>query len=311
MRMLQQDGLLLGGVGDLRAAYYNFTDTLDIAAQRVANSDIFKGLTDRKAQIMLSEVRRLAVSFVSVAKNELFDDPRLSDQDLALVLNYIGVLNTAQDKGKIIGQASAVAALIGLERIFAKQRAINKFVIAGDTGEPAYKEGDYTWDGAKGNVYINLDKKNLATETFFEIASSRGIDVNKFGKFREVRRPDGQLIKTELIGFDSDKAFAYFKKGGTYGFGRDGEPLDGEAAALALIKDIDSIHRQTHEIMREVVAYSTMDNAEFRARSRTAGTYGAIDTSLKGEKQARDLIASLNLTEAFEKSGRSYIGVKL
>jgi len=63
--------------------------------------------------------------------------------------------------------------------------------------------------------------------------------------------------------------------------------------------------------MREVVAYSTMDNSEFRARSRTAGTYGAIDTSLKGEKQARDLIASLNLTEAFEKSGRSYIGVKL
>ena len=311
MRMLQQDGLLLGGVGDLRAAYYNFTDTLDIAAQRVANSDIFKGLTDRETQVMLSEVRRLAVSFVSVAKNELFDDPRLSDQDLALVLNYIGVLNTAQDKGKIIGQASAVAALIGLERIFAKQRAITKFVIAGDTGEPAYKEGDYTWDGQKGNVYINLDKKNLATETFFEIAASRGIDVNKFGKFREVRRPDGQLVKTELIGFDSDKAFAYFKKGGTYGFGRDGEPLDGEAAALALIKDIDSIHRQTHEIMREVVAYSTMDNSEFRARSRTAGTYGAIDTSLKGEKQARDLIASLGLTEAFEKSGRSYIGVKL
>ena len=180
IRLVQKDGILLGGLGDLRASYYNFADTMDVVAKRVFGSEMFESFTNEQAQIMLDRAKRLATTFVATAKNELFDDPRLSDQDLALVLNYIGVLNTASNKNALIGQKSALSALIGLERIFAKQRALTNFVLRGKRDEPVYDYSHFKMSEDGTPEIVLSDTSSFARETFMEIARSRGIDLNKF-----------------------------------------------------------------------------------------------------------------------------------
>jgi len=58
-------------------------------------------------------------SFVSSVKDELFDDPRLSDQDLRLVLNYIAILDNP-----IVGPVMSRAALVGIEKAMLNSMAI-------------------------------------------------------------------------------------------------------------------------------------------------------------------------------------------
>ena len=195
-------------------------------------------------------------------------NPRVSDQDLALVLGYIGVLNTADEKFKLIGPDSAIAALVGLERIFARQRALAKFIMAGDTGKGPYQQSHFNFLG--DSPQIDLSQDTIAKSMFLEIAESRGIDLNKFGKFDS----DGNFID-----LDAEKATAYFdprRGAGTYGYGTDGKSLTGFDAAVALQQDIRNIHRQVHDIMLDIVDYGTMDKAEFRATSRTRGTPGTL-----------------------------------
>ena len=268
VQYIQEDGLLLGGIGEIRASFGNLMNTIDVISQRMGGSKAFAKLSNKRKMQMLREVKQLAISFVSTAKDELFDDPRLSDQDLALVLGYIGVLNTADEKFKLIGPDSAIAALIGLERIFARQRALAKFIMAGDTGKGPYQQDHFNFLG--DSPQIDLSQDTIAKSMFLEIAESRGIDLNKFGKFDS----DGNFID-----LDAEKATAYFdprRGAGTYGYGTDGKSLTGFDAAVALQQDIRNIHRQVHDIMLDIVDYGTMDKAEFRATSRTRGTPGTL-----------------------------------
>ena len=313
--LVQQDGILLGGLGDLRASYYNFADTMDVVAKRVFGSEMFESFTNEQAQIMLDRAKRLATTFVATAKNELFDDPRLSDQDLALVLNYIGVLNTASNKNALIGQKSALSALIGLERIFAKQRALTNFVLRGKRDEPVYDYSHFKMSKDGTPEIVLSDTSSFARETFLEIARSRGIDVNKFGKLRAIVK-DGRVVGNEFVGFSKARVEDYFNNGGTYGFDGGGNKLDGGLAAEALLRDIKSIHEQVHYIMGEVSAFASTDSAEFRARSRTVGTPGRVNMGSDALKRQSDLLDSLDAIEpglraAFEASGRTLIGVDL
>ena len=315
IRLVQKDGILLGGLGDLRASYYNFADTMDVVAKRVFGSQMFESFTNEQAQIMLDRAKRLATTFVATAKNELFDDPRLSDQDLALVLNYIGVLNTASNKNALIGQKSALSALIGLERIFAKQRALTNFVLRGKRDEPVYDYSHFKMSEDGTPEIVLSDTSSFARETFMEIARSRGIDLNKFGKLRAIVK-DGRVVGDEFVGFSIARANDYFDNGGTYGFDGGGNKLDGALAAEALKRDIKSIHEQVHYIMGEVSAFASTDSAEFRARSRTVGTPGRINMGRDALKRQSDLLDSLEAIEpglraAFEASGRTLIGVDL
>jgi hypothetical protein len=268
IQYIQEDGLLLGGMGEIRGSFFNLMNTMDVISQRLGGSKAFAKLSSKRKAAMIREVKQLAISFVATAKDELFDDPRLSDQDLALVLGYIGVLNTADEKFKLIGPDSAIAALVGLERIFARQRALAKFIMAGDTGKAAYQRGDFKFIG--NTPEIDLTKDTIAKSMFMEIAGSRGIDLNKFGKFDSAGN---------FIGLDADKATDYFdpKKGaGTYGYSTGGKSLTSKDAAFALRQDVLSIHQQVHDIMLDISDYGTLDNAEFMATARTRGTHGTL-----------------------------------
>ena len=92
---------------------------------------------------------------MGAAKDELFDDPRLSDQDLALVINYIGLLNKP-GQFNLIGQENALASLIGLEKIFLKQQALNMFITKGREYGDVIRPGDFVGKD------INLSKDSIA-----------------------------------------------------------------------------------------------------------------------------------------------------
>jgi hypothetical protein len=51
------------------------------------------------------------ISFVKRTKEEIFDDPRLSDKDLAIIIDYIGILYDPT-----ISDTRALAALLGIEK---------------------------------------------------------------------------------------------------------------------------------------------------------------------------------------------------
>jgi hypothetical protein len=74
--------------------------------KKIGADKIFQSVQDR-------------TSFVSSVKDELFDDPRLSDQDLRLVLNYIAILDNP-----IVGPVMSRAALLGIEKAMLNSMAV-------------------------------------------------------------------------------------------------------------------------------------------------------------------------------------------
>ena len=114
-----------------------------------------------------SETRRQAIELVGNAKDRLFDDPRLSDQDLALVLQYIAVLET---DGIGVGSTRAVAALQGLQMAVMKDTAMRLYDLGGGELDiyPAttLDNGELFWYKDDGQ-FVNDD--SLATRLYRQL----------------------------------------------------------------------------------------------------------------------------------------------
>jgi hypothetical protein len=82
-----------------------------------------------------AEVRRKAIAMVGSAKDRLFDDPRLSDQDLRLVLKFIAVLGE-DGRGMSTGSTEALAALQGLQVALLKDNAARMYRSKGYASSP-------------------------------------------------------------------------------------------------------------------------------------------------------------------------------
>ena len=82
-----------------------------------------------------AETRRKAIAMVGSAKDRLFDDPRLSDQDLRLVLKFIAVLGE-DGRGMSTGSTEALAALQGLQVALLKDNAARMYRSRGYAASP-------------------------------------------------------------------------------------------------------------------------------------------------------------------------------
>ena len=109
------------------------------------------------ADIIMSQQDR--ISFVSSVKDELFDDPRLSDQDLRLVLNYIAILDNP-----LASKPLARAALLGIERALVNSQAMNIAQLYPNLTAAAY-DSDGDIDFKKDSVAVRLHN-NLMTAAF-------------------------------------------------------------------------------------------------------------------------------------------------
>ena len=93
-------------------------DTIDIA-NSVFGMKI-QGFDDEASDIQ--DMRMKTIPLISTAKDQLFDDPRLSDQDLRIVLDYVTVINNST-----LGSTRATQALIGLQEALAADTAMRMY----------------------------------------------------------------------------------------------------------------------------------------------------------------------------------------
>lgn len=132
-----------------------------------------------------SETRRQAIELVGNAKDRLFDDPRLSDQDLALVLQYIAVLET---DGIGVGSTRAVAALQGLQMAVMKDTAMRLYDLGGGELDiyPAttLDNGELFWYKDDGQF---VDDGSLATRIYKQLNAAYGNTILSRPELEELR----------------------------------------------------------------------------------------------------------------------------
>ena len=112
-------------IGRLNVALRNVPELFNVLGEgRIYLSDFadFFGRPDLAEQFkgsVVENAQRDAISFIKAAKDDIFDDPRLSDQDLFLIKRYVGLLDQPT-----IGATRAAGALQGLMRVFATSQAL-------------------------------------------------------------------------------------------------------------------------------------------------------------------------------------------
>jgi hypothetical protein len=289
----------------------------------------------------------ITTQFISAAKDELFDDPRLSDQDLSLVIKYISVLNTPANATKFISKGQAAVALAGLRRIFLKQRVLRALDMLGKTGAEAFSFDDFKTasvkihkfddDGKlipgatiqKGLQMVNLEKDSLARTVFIDLLRQRGLNAAAqqiFGKFEQVDDPNrpGEKIN-KLVGLDYEKMKNYFnEQGGGYRHNKNRQLLVGPQAANELMKDLAATFELTHQTISEVSGYGVVGDADRRFDAgANSGAYGVLSTNVQTEGYQLDEAAynenvanaiSILGQETYDKmvaAGRKFYGVRI
>ena len=119
----------IAGIADLKAALEKHPDAFNVIGKLYMTATDFADFIRKPevaeffggAEIQKTVAKR--IEFVKTVKDQIFDDPRLSDQDLRLIIQYIAVLND-----KTIGTSRAFAALNSLEQVMINSIAKNTFI---------------------------------------------------------------------------------------------------------------------------------------------------------------------------------------
>lgn len=118
----------------------------------------------------IQEMRQRTIPLISTAKDALFEDPRLSDQDLRIVLDYVAVINDAG-----IGTTRGMQALLGLTEALAMDSALRLH-----QNSPDVKIVNVLENG-RINIFneqgeLDLDS-TIAGRTMKSLASAQGFQI--------------------------------------------------------------------------------------------------------------------------------------
>ena len=118
----------------------------------------------------IQEMRQKTITLISTAKDALFEDPRLSDQDLRIVLDYVAVI---QDAG--IGTTRATQALLGLTEALAIDTALRLHQNTPDVKiVNVLENGQINLFNEQGQLDLN---STIAGRTMKSLASSQGFQI--------------------------------------------------------------------------------------------------------------------------------------
>jgi len=188
-----------------------------------------------------AEIRREAISLVGSAKDRLFDDPRLSDQDLKLVLKYIAVLGE-DGSGMGTGSTAALAALHGLQVALLRDNAARLYRSKGFADAPEtilpvnhkggkllagsfYKDGKFVSDGS------------MASTLYQQIALSYKIPIESQASINAMSSQEQSLYgkKLDFIMAMTDAALEDVKT--HYIYGKAGRPQRANLMDMGAIDD--------------------------------------------------------------------------
>ena len=172
-------------------------DVLDIAASMGIN---IQGIETNAEEIQ--EMQQRTIPLISAAKDRLFEDPRLSDQDLRIVLDYVAVINDAG-----IGSTRGLQALLGIQEALAVDTALRMY-----ENDPTQTVATYWPDDHPnaGNFRITNDDgslvldESIAGRTMKQVATSQGITILDRDGYMALNatdrnRYDEQLFRVQRI----------------------------------------------------------------------------------------------------------------
>ena len=200
MKQIQKGTDNLAKVFRLRGTLSKFPNAFSIEGQFRQGLTGFLGLFSDSnwvnsiggGQILMSQQDR--ISFVSSVKDELFDDPRLSDQDLRLVLNYIAVLDNPLASAPL-----ARAALLGIERALLNSQAMNIAELYPELAAAKYNDAGFI-DMNKESVASSL-WNNLMTAQFGASHKKAFANMNeKQKKAYKISAKDNYLVVERSLG---------------------------------------------------------------------------------------------------------------
>ena len=129
----------------------------------------------------LQKATQLVIPLLSTAKNRLFQDPRLSDRDLAIVLDYVGVIRQSGELG--LGKSNAFAALTQLRKALIADQMMRM-----SEQTPERVIGNFAQNG---HVIVHdangeIDRSTVAGELFMQMADSQGLAIKSPAEYREL-----------------------------------------------------------------------------------------------------------------------------
>jgi hypothetical protein len=118
-------GSILTKLSDTPLAYVSVINS--VVGGISTGTDIMNGLFNSNMNLLggtsfdpekFKTLNQAGIKLIASAKDQLFNDPRLSDRDLAIVLDYVAIIN------RNIGTTQATAALYGLQTALLKDSAL-------------------------------------------------------------------------------------------------------------------------------------------------------------------------------------------
>jgi hypothetical protein len=188
-----------------------------------------------------AEIRREAISLVGSAKDRLFDDPRLSDQDLKLVLKYIAVLGE-DGSGMGTGSTAALAALHGLQIALLRDNAARLyrskgFADAPDTILPVNHKGGKLMAGSFYKDGKFVSDGSMASTLYQQIALAYGIPIESKDSIAAMSQQEEYLYgkKVDMIMAMTDAALEDVKT--HYVYGKAGRPQRANLMDMGTVND--------------------------------------------------------------------------
>ena len=165
-------GSIIQSVSKYKLGYVSFiADTVKGVS---TGTDIFNAIFKTNVNLVpdsldasaLQKMRQDGIGLIAAAKDQLFNDPRLSDRDLKIVLDYVGVIQSN------IGNTQAIAAMYGLQTALLKDSALRMA-----QNNPSLAVNGPTDDSEQANV-VKILGKDGAVVNRTESISSRLLHAN-------------------------------------------------------------------------------------------------------------------------------------
>jgi len=198
---------------------FNITGTLQLFGADV--SDLLNSMGGKTQPLFgkspdgiqaIQQARAEGIRLLGTAKNAIFKDPRLSDQDLKIVRQYVAVLENTSLLGTTRGQA----ALMVIQAAMLKDAMLRKNDADFDNTTPISEsytpltDTEYAGLKVEDKLIYNIekqlgfkigknDKPTLAREGFYDLLTSYGLQKFPSGKeFKAMSESDKDVLRLKL-----------------------------------------------------------------------------------------------------------------
>ncbi len=148
------------------------------AVNSAMGTNLFSDFENNQELVRASQ---LVIPLLSTAKDRLFQDPRLSDRDLAIVLDYVGVIRQAGKFG--LGQKAAIAALTQIRKALVADQMMRMAGANRDMGIGRL--------APNGHVIVHdadgkLIKNTVGAVMFKQMADSQGVAIKSPDEYKKL-----------------------------------------------------------------------------------------------------------------------------